>query len=64
MLKLSGSFEHFSELDFSRKMFKVTSNFNLPKVLHHNCIFLNKGNDLHPDFEMQITFNKKNLKVL
>ena len=35
----------------------------MPKVLHHNCIFLNKGNDLHPDFEMQITFNKKNLKV-
>ena len=62
MLKLSGNFEHFNELDFSRKMFKVTSNYHLPKVLHQDCIFLNKGNDLHPNFDFQLTFNKKNLK--
>tara|TARA_A100001015_G_scaffold192131_1_gene214102 strand:- start:242 stop:418 length:177 start_codon:yes stop_codon:yes gene_type:complete len=56
MLKLSGNFEHFNELDFSRKMFKVTSNYHLPKVLHQDCIFLNKGNDLHPNFDFQLTY--------
>ena len=61
MLKLSGNFEHVKDLDFTRKMFRVTTNYNLPKVLRDNCIFLNKNDILNPDFDFQITFNKNNL---
>jgi len=61
VLKLSGNFEHVKDLDFTRKMFRVTTNYNLPKVLRDNCIFLNKNDILNPDFDFQITFNKNNL---
>ena len=61
MLKLSGNFEHVKDLDFTRKMFRVTTNYNLPKVLRDNCIFLNKNDILNPDFDFQITFNKNNI---
>ncbi|MDC1194507.1 His-Xaa-Ser system radical SAM maturase HxsC [Pseudomonadota bacterium] len=61
MLKLSGSFENNNHLSFSRRMFKVTTNHNLPKVLHDEYIFLNRDNDLNPNYQIQITFNKNNL---
>ena len=61
MLKLSGNIDTNSNSKFSRQIFKVTTNYNLLKVLYDDCIFLNKDVGLHHDFPIQITFNISNI---
>ena len=61
MLKLSGNIDTNSNSKFSRQIFKVTTNYNLLKVLYDDCIFLNKDGGLHHDFPIQITFNISNI---